>query len=91
VAPTTPLGGGTLWRLGDGPAVRLVQAEQTMIQGLVLAVTSLPAAREFLQRRELLGASTATELVILASRIGGLGIRLVSDSPSDDTSETPER
>jgi hypothetical protein len=80
VAPAPPLG-GTLWRIGDGPAVRLVRAERTMIQGLVLAVASLSAAREFLQERELLGASSETELVILSSQIRGLDIRLVGESP----------
>jgi hypothetical protein len=78
VAPTRPLG-GALWRIGDGPAVRLVQAERTTIQGLVLAVASLSTAREFLQERELLGASSETELVILPAQIRGLDIRLVSD------------
>jgi len=80
VAPTPALA-RALWRIGDGPAVRLVPAERTMIQGLVLTVTSLSAAREFLQERNLLGASSETELAILASQIRGLDIRLVSDSP----------
>jgi catechol 2,3-dioxygenase-like lactoylglutathione lyase family enzyme len=77
VAPTTSLD-GTLWRIGDGPAVRLVQAERPMIQGIVLAVASLSTAREFLQEKQLLGASSETELVILPAQIRGLDIRLVS-------------
>ena len=80
VAPTSP-SDGTLWRIGDGPAIRLVRAERTMIQGLVLSVASLATAREFLEKRKLLGASSETELVILPSQIGDLDIRLVGESP----------
>jgi hypothetical protein len=90
VAPTPPLG-GSLWRIGDGPAVRLVQAERTMIQGLVLAVASLSAAREFLQERKLLGGSSETELVILPARVRGLDIRLVGAAQSDNFSGIRER
>jgi hypothetical protein len=90
VAPTAPLG-ETLWRIGDGPAVRVVQAEQTMIQGLVLAVSSLSTAREFLQQRNLLGPSSETELAILSSRVRGLDIRLVSDSALVNASGTRGR
>jgi hypothetical protein len=80
VAPT-PSSEEALWRVGDGPAVRLVQAEETAIQGLVLAVTSLSAARAFLQERGLLGAGSDGELAILSSQISGLDIRLVSATP----------
>jgi hypothetical protein len=83
VAPTPPLD-RTLWQIGDGPAVRLVRAERTMLQGFVLAVTSLSTAREFLQERKLLGASSETELVILASQIRGLDIRLVGEVPAQE-------
>ena len=79
VAPTLSSERG-LWRIGDGPAVRLVEAEQTVIQRLVLAVTSLSAARDFLHERGLLGAESEAELTILSSRIRGLDIRLVSES-----------
>lgn len=69
-----------LWRIGDGPAVRLVQAEREMIQGLVLAVVSLPAARDFLEETGLVDASSETELAIAPSKIDGLRIRLVSEA-----------
>jgi hypothetical protein len=68
-----------LWRIGDGPAVRLVQAERDLIQGLVLAVADLPTARDFLVASGFLGASSETELVIAPSKIRGLNIRLVSE------------
>jgi hypothetical protein len=78
VAPA-PSADVNLWRIGDGPAVRLVQAERDMIQGLVLAVADLPTARDFLVESGLLGASSETELVVAPSEIRGLNIRLVSE------------
>jgi hypothetical protein len=78
VAPA-PSADVNLWRIGDGPAVRLVQAERDMIQGLVLAVADLPTARDFLVTSGFLGASSETELVIAPSKIRGLNIRLVSE------------
>jgi hypothetical protein len=77
VAPAAA-SGADLWRIGDGPAVRLVQAEKDMLQGLVVAVSALPAARDFLEKKGLLGAGSETELVIAPSRIRGLNIRLVA-------------
>jgi hypothetical protein len=78
VAPA-PSADMNLWRIGDGPAVRLVQAERNMIQGLVLAVADLPKARNFLVESGLLGASSETELVVDPSKIRGLNIRLISE------------
>lgn len=79
VAPAPP-SDVDLWRIGDGPAVRLVQAERDMIQELVLAVRALPVARDFLEESGLLGASSQTELVIAPSKIRGLNIRIVTES-----------
>jgi hypothetical protein len=70
-----------LWRIGDGPAVRLVQAEKTAIQRLVLAVTSLSAARDFLRQRGLLSADSEAELSLLPWQIDGLDIRVVQSTP----------
>jgi hypothetical protein len=85
VAPAQP-SDVDLWRIGDGPSVRLVQAERDMIQGLILAVAALPPARDFLEAEGLLGFRSETELVIAPARIGGLTIRLVSEP----TASTPE-
>jgi hypothetical protein len=79
VAPA-PSASVNLWRIGDGPAVRLVQAQRDMMQGLVLAVADLPKARHFLVENGLLGASSETELVVAPSKIRGLNIRLVSEA-----------
>jgi hypothetical protein len=78
LAAPAPPSGADLWRIGDGPAVRLVQAEGDMLQGLVLAVSGLPTARDFLEKMGLLGAASETELVIVPSKICGLDIRLVA-------------
>jgi hypothetical protein len=79
LAPALPADAG-VWNIGDGPAVRLVQGERDMIQGLVLAVVDLPSARAFLEERDLLGGGSQTELVIAPSKIGGLSIGLVSET-----------
>jgi hypothetical protein len=78
VSPAPP-SGVNLWQIGDGPAVRLVHSERNLIQGLVLVVTDLAAARNFLERNELLGTSSDTEIVIAPSKIRGLNIRLISE------------
>ena len=85
VSPAPP-SNVNLWRIGDGPAVRLVQSESNMIQGLVLAVTALPTARDFLEKNGLLGTSSDTELVIVPSKVRGLNIRLVSE-PTASTNQ----
>jgi hypothetical protein len=69
------------WQIGDGPVVRLVQAENTALQGVVLTVASLSAARDFLHQRKLLGASSETELTILPAEVRGLDIRIVGAAP----------
>jgi hypothetical protein len=78
VAPS-PAAGVDLWQIGDGPAVRLVQAERDILQGLVLAVAALPGARNFLEERGLLGATSETELSIAPSKVHGLSIRIIAD------------
>lgn len=78
VAPAPP-SDADVWSIGDGPAVRLVQADTNMIQGLVLAVIDLPTARDFLAGKSLLGASSRSEVVIAPSKIGGVRIRLVGE------------
>ena len=79
VAPEPPAA-MNLWRIGDGPAVRLVRAEKDMIQRLVLVVGALPIARDFLEDKGFLGVSSETELVIAPSKIEGLDIRLIGES-----------
>jgi len=66
-----------VWQLGDGPAIRLVQAERNELQGFVVAVASLQRAESFLREKALLGSATEEGLTIDASKIEGLNIRLI--------------
>ena len=77
----TSLPGG-LWQIGDGPGVRLVQANDNLVQGLVITVKSLSRATEVLQQLGLLGAASATEATFASAKIHGLNIRLVQDNDS---------
>ena len=43
----TPLSGSRTWQVGDGPAIRLLQAGENTTQGLVISVASLPRAKSF--------------------------------------------
>ena len=72
-----------LWKVGDGPAIRLVPAGENMLQGLVISVGSLPQARAFLQEKGLLGSASATEVTIAPTMIHGLNIRLVQNGEPD--------
>jgi hypothetical protein len=73
----TPLSGSSTWRVGDGPAIRLLQAGENTTHGLVISVASWPQARPFLRERDLLGIDSQQEVTIDPSKIEGLNIRLV--------------
>lgn len=66
-----------LWHIGDGPALRLVQADENRLQGIVVAVASLRKAVDFLERSGLLGAASEREAIFDAAKVYGLQIRLV--------------
>jgi catechol 2,3-dioxygenase-like lactoylglutathione lyase family enzyme len=66
-----------MWQVGDGPAVRLVRANENRIEALVIRVASLDRAKAFLRGRQLLGAETAGHVTIDPSKVGGLELRLV--------------
>lgn len=59
------------------PAIRIVQAGENRLQGLVISVVSLRRAKAFLQERGLLGSASASAVTIEPSKIQGLNIRLV--------------
>ena len=73
----TPSATPNTWQVGDGPAVRLVRANQNRIEALVIRVASLERARVFLRERQLLGVDAAGQVTIDPSKIGGLDLRLV--------------
>jgi len=72
-APSSP----DVWLLGNGPALRLVSSVRDGIQGLLIRVESLGQAREFLEKKHLLGKATSTAIQINPARIQGLNISLV--------------
>jgi len=74
-----PLSGTSTWQVGDGPAIRLLQAEENRTHGLVIGVASLPKAKAFLRERGLLGIDSQQEATIDPSKIEGLNIRLVDE------------
>jgi catechol 2,3-dioxygenase-like lactoylglutathione lyase family enzyme len=72
-----PLSRPSTWQVGDGPAIRLLQAEENAPHGLVIIVASLPRAKAFLRAKGLLGADSEEEATIEPSKIYGLDIRVV--------------
>jgi hypothetical protein len=52
------------WTVGDGPAIRLVRAQQERLRRLVIAVRSLEQAREFLRANNLLGSESSAGLTV---------------------------
>ena len=58
-------------------AIRLVAAETTTVQELVIRVTSLQRARIFLREKGLLGTDSPGEATIDPSTLNGLRFRLV--------------
>lgn len=73
----TPLSGFNTWQVGDGPAIRLLQAKENAPHGLVITVASLPRAKAFLREKGLLGAASEEQATIEPSKIYGLDIRVV--------------
>jgi hypothetical protein len=76
LAPLAPQDRG-YWRIGDGPALRLVSCKRAGVQLLVLRVRSLAPAREYLAARGLLGFHTEDELTLRLPQAPDLHIRLV--------------
>jgi catechol 2,3-dioxygenase-like lactoylglutathione lyase family enzyme len=72
--PTEPVSG--VWRIGDGPAIRLVHADKNLVQGLLVRVVSLDRARAFLEERKLLGSASETRVTIAPSKIQSVNIVL---------------
>ena len=69
-----------LWEVGSGPAIRLVSAAENKVQGLVIGVDSLERAETFLRETKLLGSVSSGLITLDASKIEGLGIRLVEEN-----------
>jgi catechol 2,3-dioxygenase-like lactoylglutathione lyase family enzyme len=77
--PVRPAAANT-WRIGNGPAIRLVPSAENRVQTLVVRVASLAEAKAFLRDKQLLGAESAGHVAIDPLKVGGLDIRLVANS-----------
>jgi hypothetical protein len=74
VHPTAP----ATWPVPEGsPSIRLVPSKRNVIQRLVLKVSSLERAKDFLAEHELLDASKQQQVCIEPTKIQGLDICLV--------------
>ena len=66
-----------IFRFGSGPALRLTDAATRAVEEVIVQVASLDRARQFLDRRGMLGPSTTASVTIAPAAIKGLQIRLV--------------
>jgi len=78
LAPQTSSTEG-FWTVGNGPSIRLVRAEKSAIQGLIIRVRSLGRAEAFLREHGLLGSVSQGLVMIDSSRVDGLRISLVEN------------
>ena len=68
---------GLCWQAGDGPALRVITAEQDGIHHIVWEVASLEEAERALAELELLGLVMPDEITLDPAKCFGLDIRLV--------------
>lgn len=78
--PAAPSSEG-LWKIGDGPGVHVVPADQDGILGLVISVRSVQQARQFLEPRGMAESQPSGVLRLGGPLFRGLGISLVE--PTD--------
>ncbi|MDT5061879.1 MAG: hypothetical protein QOH63_2338 [Acidobacteriota bacterium] len=74
--PTGEMAQG-VWEIADSPAVHLVPADESLIQALVIKVSSLKKAETFLTETSMLGALEEGQVTIAPEKIYGLDVRLV--------------
>lgn len=66
-----------VWSVGNGPAIRVIQADNDEIRGLVVSVKSLAPARRFLKKQGLLGSERPGSLTLAGSMLQDLNVTLV--------------
>ena len=66
--------GNGLWRLGDGPAIRLVRSDSRRVLAIVLRVRSLDAAMRHLKDRRMLGQVSKTQAEINTEKTPGIRV-----------------
>lgn len=79
--PRRPSSDGA-WPLGDGPALRVVEAETDAIRAVVINVSSLKAAADFLRQHDLLGTELPTSMTVASRRFPGFELTLVASTPA---------
>jgi hypothetical protein len=73
LAPAKHKGG--IWRMGDGPALRMVSGQELHVEAIVLRVKSLKAAEEYLSQVQLGSTPTADGLELDMAKT--LGLRII--------------
>jgi hypothetical protein len=66
-----------VWRVGDGPSIRLVPYERDTLLGLTFGVTSMERARRVIEDAGLDVVGGGRGLAISGELVGGLDIRMV--------------
>lgn len=79
--PLQASGAGGAWRLGAGPAIRVIAADQDELREVIVAVTSLEQARRFLKQQGLLGPDRHGSLTVATARLPGFSLTLVEQPP----------
>ncbi len=62
---------------GTGPSIRLIPGSRDCISEITFAVKSLDRAKQFLDKQRLLGTVATEEIILDASKVQGLKIRLM--------------
>jgi len=70
---------GDVLHFGDGPSIQLVKGTSPGIRGIVLEVSSLKQAENFLRERQMLASTTEGSVAVESAAIGGLIVRLVGE------------
>lgn len=78
--PLAPVGPG-YWKVGDGPAIRLVKGDEDAVNRVVLGVRSLEHAQSQLDGLHLASTETTEGLRVELEQLNGLDVRLVAAAP----------
>ncbi len=68
------------WKIGAGPALRLVRGPEDIIQEIAFTVRSLESAKAFLKRNQWLGAATSIDAFLKPAKTQALKMRLIQES-----------
>jgi hypothetical protein len=80
LAPHAPSKKG-VWRVGSGPSIRVIRAEEDAVVGLVVGVASLERAKAFLREKALLGSVSRGQVTIAPDKVEGINITLIEPAP----------